>query len=146
MSNRVTDPTSKTAAEWLELAADCTRREQESWERSDTDGFLSQWASQKMAQRYRTLAEIAEDGGLYELSFLGDTEGNRIEGARYVETRYGWSWVYDTEAGETVWFRESNHSNPEVAKKRNLAKGHQVLWIKVPVVMYSDGSLHEKRG
>lgn len=145
MSNRIDDPTSKTPAEWLELAAQCVRREQESWERSDTDGFLSQWANQKMAQRYRTLAEIAEDGGLYELSFLGDAEGNVIEGARYVETRYGWSWVYDGPEG-AVWFRESNHSNPEVAKKRNLAKGHQVLWIKVPVVMYSDGSLHQKRG
>lgn len=144
--SRVTDPTSRTAAEWLEEAARCERQRQESWERSDSDGFLSQWASQQMAQRYRTLAEIAEAGGVYELSFLGDAEGNRIEGARYVETRYGWSWVYDTPAGETVWFRESNHSNPAVAAKRNLEKGHQLLWIKVPVVMYSDGSIHEKRG
>lgn len=52
-----------TAAEYTAMAEDCIRREQESWERSDTDGFLSQWASNSMARTYRTLARLAANGG-----------------------------------------------------------------------------------
>lgn len=142
-TKQVTDPTTRTPAEWREEAAKCYRRSADSWERSDTDGFLSQWASDVMAQRYNLLAKVAEDGGKAAMARLADAEGNVIEGARYVETRYGWSWVYDTPTG-AVWFKESNHSNPEIARKRDLAKGHQVVYPMVPVLMGDDGHLFEK--
>jgi hypothetical protein len=34
----------RTAQQYREQARESGRRDQESWERSDTDGFLSQWA------------------------------------------------------------------------------------------------------
>lgn len=139
-----TDPMSKTAEQWHDEARDCMRREQESWERSDTDGFLSQWALQKMAQRYETLAKIVEQGGCWEIAKLADVDGNVIEHARYIETKYGWTWVYDDADGNAVWCRESSHSNREIARQRDLAKGFQIVWLMLPVVMNSSGEIVEK--
>lgn len=69
----------KTAAELRELAAECQRQRAESWERSDTDGFLSQWASGLSAQLYHRQAEIVEQGGQAEFPglFRQDT-GERV--------------------------------------------------------------------
>lgn len=144
MRSNVTDPMEHTPAEWREQAADCRRREQESWERSDSDGFLSQWALTQMASRYELLATVAEQGGTAELCKLADAEGNVLD-ARQVDTMYGLAWVYDGPDGNAVWFRESEHKNPEVAAARNLAKGHQIIFPRVPVLMGADGHLFEKQ-
>src|SRR5688572_6000895 len=42
----------KTADQWRAEAKDCRKAREDSWERSDTDGFLSQAASQAMAGEY----------------------------------------------------------------------------------------------
>jgi hypothetical protein len=53
-----------TAAELRDKARNSNSQAQKSWERSDTDGFLSQWASTSMADKYNTEAALAERGGL----------------------------------------------------------------------------------
>jgi hypothetical protein len=63
-------------------ADECERRKAESWERSDTDGFLSQWASGLSANLYRRQADIEEAGGLDE--FWGLYEGDRRVKAKRV--------------------------------------------------------------
>lgn len=122
------NPMSRTADQWRAQAQDCRRRSAESFARCDTDGFMSQGAADSMARIYDECARVAENDGMADFPALADADGNLIEGARLVETRYGWSWVYDTEAG-AVWFRESAHSNPDTAKARDLAKGYQVVYV-----------------
>ena len=111
----------KTEAEWLAEAAKCYEDREDSWQRSDSDGFLSQWANGVMAGRYKHCAKVAAAGGTLVQPALFDLSGNRIE-ARYVETRYGWTYVWDDEDG-THWFRESMARNPETARRNNAKKG-----------------------
>jgi hypothetical protein len=87
----------RTAEEWREKAAASERSVQESWERSDTDGFLSQWASGLGAQEARENARIAEAGGrqLFSKLVLETLDGEATD-ARRVETRYGTRWRLDS--------------------------------------------------
>lgn len=59
-------PTEKQIAKIAELkasAADARRREQESFERCDTDGFLSQWALTMTARKNDAEVKLLEHGG-----------------------------------------------------------------------------------
>lgn len=70
---------------------------QESYERSDTDGFLSQWASGMNAQLHDRQAEIAQAGGVWTFSRtrLVTLDGQETD-AREVQTRYGSKWRLDS--------------------------------------------------
>lgn len=68
-----------TAAEHREAAAKAEQSAADSFERSDTDGFLSQWASGLSAQKHRLAAEIAENGGKDEFPGLFDAAGRRVK-------------------------------------------------------------------
>lgn len=95
-----------TADEWTEKARACTRESYDSFERCDTDGFLSQWANDTMASRYRECARIAETGGvLKQIALFKD--GVYVSEARNVKGRYGYVWVFDDEDGNAVWLNES---------------------------------------
>jgi hypothetical protein len=94
------------AAALRQMAAECERRSEESFQRSDTDGFLSQWASDISAQQYRRQAQIAEHGG--KAMFTGLYEGNRRVAAKIISqpaynrpwaTTYVWL-LKDEEAGK----------------------------------------------
>lgn len=69
-------------------AHDFDRQARESFERCDTDGFLSQWASGLSADRLRLEAEIQDNDGMAEFGCLVDEDG-KILPARVIETRYG---------------------------------------------------------
>lgn len=130
-------PEAHTPAEWRQMSKDCYRREQESWERSDTDGFLSQWASAASGRLYRFLAEVAEKNGLWEFTVLADAEGNEIEGAREYETRWGWSWRLPN--GQ--WFNPSKASTPEKREAANLKKGFRFIRVTKPAVVMLSGGM-----
>lgn len=51
-----------SAEQYRKLANEAFQRQEDSWERSDTDGFLSQWASGLTSQLNSRLAELAEAG------------------------------------------------------------------------------------
>lgn len=83
---------------WKEKAAqlraemeDNHRRQQESWERSDTDGFLSQAANGAMAHVRSLQISICEREG--KAHFVGLWQGERRVKAKQIETKFGTSWV-----------------------------------------------------
>ena len=80
--------TNTTAQDFRDMAAAAEKEKETSFERCDTDGFLSQWGHGMMAQQYRLQAEIEENGGLWEYAALFDLQGNLVP-AKEVETRYG---------------------------------------------------------
>lgn len=96
----------------------------DSFDRCDTDGFLSQWASDQMACRYLAAADLADNNGRSEFVALFDLEGNLVP-ARQVETRYGWAWLLLDEDGQSTgrFFNESNARKPETARANNAKKG-----------------------
>lgn len=84
------------AATLREQAAQHERNAAESFDRCDTDGFVSQWASGINAQVARASAQIAEDGGVarFERTLLQTLEGEAVD-FRVVETRYGTRYRVD---------------------------------------------------
>jgi len=88
----------KTGDELRAMAADARRRSDESFARSDTDGFLSQWAADMSAQQFETQAKIADQGG--KGRFSGLYHGDRRVAARIVELpafNKPWATVYKWE-------------------------------------------------
>ena len=85
------------AAALRQQAAQHERNAEESFDRCDTDGFLSQWASGMNAQLARRNAAIAEAGGnwTFERLQLVTTDGQPTD-ARAVNTRYGRKWRLDS--------------------------------------------------
>jgi hypothetical protein len=69
----------------------------ESFDRCDTDGFISQWSSGLSAERLYREAQILEDNGLAVFPALFDLDGNYVP-ARLIDGRYGECWaILDTE-------------------------------------------------
>ena len=64
----------------------------DSFDRSDTDGFLSQWAGHLSSQANSMKARLAENGNQAEFPAIFDLEGNLVP-AKYIRTVYGWTWA-----------------------------------------------------
>jgi hypothetical protein len=78
------------------LKAEARQHEQDardSFERCDTDGFLSQAASAISAQEKRLQAEIVSNGGTWWFPILVDAETGAWVPSRLTETRYGLAWA-----------------------------------------------------
>ncbi len=114
----------KTAAEWEQEALESNRRAQESWERSDTDGFLSQAASDAMARLYRLNARIARWGGTYEFPAVFDLKGNLIQ-IHLSEGQYGEYYLNRNSAvnGAPTFIRPSQAKNGARRLRTDKAKG-----------------------
>jgi hypothetical protein len=69
----------------------------DSFERCDTDGFVSQWAHGLTAQKARLQAEIDENGGVYPFEVLIDADGHRKVDAKLIDGRYGACWLLSDE-------------------------------------------------
>ena len=87
-------------------ADNADKRRSESIERSDTDGFLSQWASGLTAQLERRKAELAEAGDVTE--FTGLYEGDRRVKAKIIHYRCRYShsdassWLLHEDEAELI--------------------------------------------
>lgn len=91
------DLTTMNATDLRTQAAACRQRRMESQDRSDTDGFLTQWASGLQANLLEEQAKIVENGG--RGSFCGLYEGDRRLMAKLIHTQFGPSWLlHDDEA------------------------------------------------
>jgi len=127
--------TNTTAQDFRDMAAAAEKEKETSFERCDTDGFLSQWGHGMMAQQYRLQAEIEENGGLWEYAALFDLQGNLVP-AKEVETRYGYSWALldpqNPEGRFLGWFNESNAQNDARKIATDAKKGFYVGVVKVP--------------
>jgi len=131
----------RTAEEWRAMATGNHKRAAESFDRCDTDGFLSQWAATTVAREYELKAELAEQGGVDTFRALFDLEGNRVY-AHQVETQFGTSWrLFDKDTQETVgWFSESKAQKEETARKNNAKKGFYVGTVKCEARVLSGGN------
>lgn len=128
----------KTAAQWRAAAAEELRRREESWERSDTDGFVTQWVHGMSASEYSLKAQLAEQNSMTEVSALFDLEGNLLH------TLHGWGQFgeyfmildedgnKDTTQGRNGFFSPSQARSEVTKRKNNAAKGFYVGAVKVP--------------
>lgn len=125
---------SKTADELREMANASNRRSEESFARSDTDGCVSQWASDTMASLYRHAAALAEQGWMAEADELFDAETGARLFARLVLGTYGESFVYDDEDGNACWVGRSSAQKPARAAAHYAKKGVTLGVIRERVV------------
>lgn len=93
-----TDTKTMTLPEMLEMAREArekaalaAKRRQESFDRSDTDGFLTQWALGYTNQLEKRRCKILENEGKSE--FLGLYEGDRRVKAKMLEGEWGYYWL-----------------------------------------------------
>lgn len=142
----------RTAEEFRAMARERHERREESFERCDTDGFMSQWAAQEMARRYELAATLAENDGYSDFPALFDLDGNIVP-ARIVETRYGakwlvldrWDGVYEYGAGEAVaWLPLLNFDidgEPSTRSIKALAKkGYRYGYVQMRAVVMAKGT------
>ena len=93
----------------------------ESFERCDTDGALSQWASQVNARRLYLEADLAEKDYVWTFSTLGDKEGNLVPN-KLIETKYGYAYAIfnsfeDLESFESPILQWVGLGDKAIAKK-----------------------------
>lgn len=77
-----------TAAEHLAAAAAHETEASASFDRCDTDGFLTQWAHGRCADLERRKAQLAEAGGQHTFPALFDLSGNLVA-AKLVDSKFG---------------------------------------------------------
>jgi len=111
-----------------QMAADRHRRSQESFERSDTDGFLSQWAADMMARLYSDAADLAEADWHHDFPCLMD--GDRRIDAKLLCGDRGSYWLLgDDEATKYgrrfVPYAGSTVKNPRVQRSLGLHEDYE---------------------
>ena len=113
--------TNTTAEKFWEMAKQAEQDALDSFERCDTDGFLSQWASGISAEKYRAQARLAENNGkiTYEVLFY---EG-KLASTHEKKGQYGWFWVLNDEATAAYGKRFFSGSQAKNAAERDRAKG-----------------------
>lgn len=122
-----------TADELRTQAADQDRAAAESFERCDTDGFLSQWASGLSASLLRAKAELAEQDGLIDINALFTLDG-QVASTHHGWGRYGEYWVLTDAAADQFgkrFFSPSKAKDPARAAATNRSKGFTVGSIRV---------------
>jgi hypothetical protein len=80
------------AQELREQAKQARQDSLDSFERCDTDGFLSQWASDCSARLLSAEADLAEYDYIWRFTTLGDAEGNLIPNKK-IETKFGYAYA-----------------------------------------------------
>lgn len=127
----------KTADEYRAMAQDSRRQSRESFDRCDTDGALSQWASDQMATRYQQNAQTVEAGGVAALALVELATGHIIATAdEYLEGQYGWYYlIKDDAAAERVgrFITPSYAKDPATRDRNNARKGVREVTVMVPL-------------
>jgi hypothetical protein len=129
--------TTQTTAIAVELREQANRHEAEaraSFERCDTDGFLSQWASGLSAQKDRRQADIIEAGGVARFIALFDLNGNWVP-AQMIDGKYGRSWMLlDAEGKRTGEYAPYLPKRRDTLAKRGYVEGYVMRPAKADIV------------
>lgn len=123
-----------TAEEWRAKAGGNRKEAADSFERCDTDGFMSQWASGVMAAEYELCAQLAEDGGLTTTRALFFRETGEVASTHFRWGQYGPYWVLNDKAAEAFGKRFLNESQASTGEKQRAAmvkKGFTVGTVRV---------------
>lgn len=108
-----------TPDDYREKAKNCYKAEQESFDRCDTDGFLSQWADRCTAKVYNALAVLAENNGKAFFTKLADLETGEEINAKVINSRYGACWmILDSEGNATGEFAPYKPARESTLAKR----------------------------
>jgi hypothetical protein len=75
----MSDTTTEQAQALRDQAAAADKRAADSFDRCDTDGFLSQWASNITARKLRMEAALLEAGGTHTFQGLFNAAGERVQ-------------------------------------------------------------------
>lgn len=128
------------AGELRDLARKRDREAADSFDRCDTDGALSQWASGINAEKYRLQADIAENGGMWDFPALFDLEGNLVP-AREAYGQYGSFWsLLDADGNRTgQTFNESKAQSDKVKIRNDARKGYYVGSVLAPARVVTRG-------
>lgn len=110
-------------------AASADQSVADSFERSDTDGFLSQWAGGLSASKLRAQADIADNDGRSSFLALFNLDGELVP-AKHIPTRFGMSWMLlasdDPDSEVIGWFNESQAQSTPRRLAANRRKGFTV--------------------
>lgn len=131
------------------LRAEADRQDQaaeESFQRCDTDGFLSQWALGLGAQRDRLQADILEDGGVAEFPALFDLQGNRVRAKlitvpdkfNYGRPKRVWAFC-DLQDKLTGKFINPFPKRASTMEKKGYREGTETAPAKADIVGYGRG-------
>lgn len=129
-----------TAEDYDRMASNAERKEQESFERSDTDGCVTQWCLSFSAREYRAKAELLRNGN--KMTFKGLYEGTRRVKAKLFTNEWGTSWVlHDDE--RVLIAKRGKKFLPTGSKSRILKSlGLQEKFEMAPAWVKLDGSGH----
>ncbi|MFI6290078.1 hypothetical protein ACIBEJ_00750 [Nonomuraea sp. NPDC050790] len=124
-----------TATALRAQAADHDKKAQTSYERSDTDGCLSQWGSSMVAQELRLQADINEAGGRALFPALFDTSGALVP-ALLTDGEWGWYFTLlasdDPNGRRAGWFGPSKARKAANARANDAAKGYYIGYVMAP--------------
>ena len=125
--------------ELKEQAAKHRKESYDSFERCDTDGFLSQWANNINARRCDMQAQIEFDGGKAEFPGLFDLEGNLVC-AKLIDGRFGecWSLMEENTYKEYKFTGKFISAFPK-RKSTMEKKGYREGIVKAPAVAVIKG-------
>lgn len=130
----------KTARQWRDLASISAARSTESFDRSDTDGALSQAGDNLTARKYRLCAQLAEQDGIWGFQALFTLTGALVPDATYIRTKQG-KWVWRIGRGEGAqWFNESHALDGSRRRKNDAAKGFYVGQVRARGYVGTTGS------
>ena len=108
---------------------------QDSFDRCDTDGFLSQWASGLTAQLKRCQADVLDNGGMAEFPALFTLDGERVN-AKLIDGRFGRCWAMMDEAGKfTGEFIKAFPKRKSTMARKGFREGTEMA----PAVAFMDG-------
>lgn len=143
-----------TAPELRDRAAERAQEAHDSFDRCDTDGFLTQWASGLNSNADRMAADLLDAGNVAEFAALYDlATGDRVP-ARLFDGQYGLCWmiVDATTRKATGTFvsafpkrtatmeRKGYREGAELAPARVVMTGSNVCTVRPAVVRTDDGT------
>lgn len=131
---RTTAPANRTADQWKLIARESQIAKAESFERCDTDGFLSQWAHNQMQSRYAAMAKFAEQGGTTTAEAVFDLEGNLVTTDNR-DGDYGSYWFIPQNEGKARFFSDSEANKLTTRRRNNEKKGYRIGSVRVKVEM-----------
>ena len=135
MSTTTSTPTydGLTADQWRAKATESRQRSYDSFQRSDTDGFLSQWASDSVAREYDLCARLAEADGMWEFVAVFDLDGNLVPAVQR-QNQWGYYWcIYDNpecKGRPVAFFTESKARKAATRNRNNAKKGYTIGLIR----------------
>lgn len=143
------DPKDVAAAE--AAAKRSAKNASDSWERSDTDGSVTQWASGIMAEHHRMEADLIKKGGKAEFSALFDKDGNMVPAKRVNmpdrfnpgRTKTAWGVLSDPNDPSSPvkeWINESSSSNMKTQEAYLAKKGYTMGTVRVPAYVTERGT------